>query len=280
MIFRFVYYDLPLRYDFSLFYAPLFFGFTPQQTDISNNPTKWQEEMRCFVVKIAEENISRLYTCCFTAISAQQHSLCAEKHPHPFHTAKIQFRLFPSKKNRSNRTIIRLFCYIFPSHWLYFPKKHLSARFSPSVALGQHPHHYNELPHNGLITDWGWCHHVTPPSLQWRYLFSNWAMNKKQGTFLQKYRTFLQKCRTFLQICQTFQMKCGLFFVHYGIFHQKCKTFCWTNPTIFLPKRFQCLRKTPFRCFFLIFSWKSCHKIWSIDENTINLPRKVCRIDY
>lgn len=136
----------------------------------------------------------------------------------------------------------------------------------PSVALGQLPHHYYELPHNGLITDWGWCHHVTLPSLQWRYLFSNWAMNKKQGTFLQKYRTFLQKCRIFLQKSRTSFQRCG--------------TFCWTNPTIFLPKRFQCLRKTPFRCFFLIFSWKSCHKIWSIDENTINLPRKVYRIDY
>lgn len=168
-----------------------------------------------------------------------------------------------------------------------FPPKTSFRTVLPSVALGQLPHHYYELPHNGLITDWGWCHHVTLPSLQWRCLFSNWATNKKQGTFLQKYRTFLQKYRTFLQKCRTFfqkyrtfQMKCGLFFAHYGIFHQKCKTFCWTNPTIFLPKRFQRLQKTPFRCFFLIFSWKSCHKIWSIDENTINLPRKVCRIDY
>ena len=39
-------------------------------------------------------------------------------------------------------------------------------------------------------------------------------------------------------------------------------------------------KTSPQKEIFLCFSRKSYHKIWSINKNTINLPRKVCRIAY
>lgn len=39
-------------------------------------------------------------------------------------------------------------------------------------------------------------------------------------------------------------------------------------------------KTSPHKEIFLCFSRKSYHKIWSIAKNTINLPRKVCRIAY
>ena len=219
----------------------------------SSHTTLWKVRF-----KSLEDYISivlQIFLCSIFPFSRKVHCI--------FSRCKITVYRFSQQKNKTNRTIIRPYCYVFAAVFLHFHKMSLnlislSRNFANAISI------FIQRKTYALRCS---------PTAYFPFALGLWKTTRR-----------LRKNNT------------SFWWKQHVILMKTTRRFCANDPSFFSSQETRSLSRSwplsffkgtplthktsPHKHIFLSFSRKSYHKIWSIAKNTINLPHKVCRIIY